>query len=301
MRSVNFISTESFTDLKSCCDGFILYLLQINGTDVPLVPWYLGSDHNENFFKDTRTVGSGGTKNNINPKALIDQGNKSNARIDIYMRYGLITESAHTRARTILGYSVPEADQQVLTVKYTADELAVIMNKATADAHLQFELCIQNKTFLEPDLGIKDYVKVRTLSIGSRSNIESLVIVYAQGGSTTLPPSTRLGRYTHHHLGQVRYTTSACNSCDELTLATHTSVSFKYKVGKNIQFADGYILFISFAIGKSQIPVPLWCTHTSNSCVVWVKNLTNRRVYRTVVKTVYRSNVRGRPSRLHIG
>ena len=54
VKTLHFITRETFCDIKSCCDAFIMYVLQINGSEVPLVPWFCGSDQNEQYFAEVR-------------------------------------------------------------------------------------------------------------------------------------------------------------------------------------------------------------------------------------------------------
>ena len=54
VRALNSVTKKTFDDLVSCCDGLVNYFLQINGKEIVAVPWYLGSEPNEQFWADVR-------------------------------------------------------------------------------------------------------------------------------------------------------------------------------------------------------------------------------------------------------
>lgn len=45
-----FITSLSFADLNSSCDGLIKYFLKIMNKNIPCVPWFLGTDLLEQIF-----------------------------------------------------------------------------------------------------------------------------------------------------------------------------------------------------------------------------------------------------------
>ena len=56
VRALNSITKQTFDDVVSCCDGIMHYIWQINGKGLVAVPWFLGSNPNEQFWADMRLV-----------------------------------------------------------------------------------------------------------------------------------------------------------------------------------------------------------------------------------------------------
>ena len=120
---------------------------------------------------------------------------------------------AHTRGRALLGYTVPETDVKLDTVNFTLEKISEILNQASQHSQNQFNCCLRGEIFQEPGPEIKKRIKIVEDKSCNASNISSLVNLYAHGGRTSLPGSSRLGgRYTEHHLGFVKYTLPECEN-----------------------------------------------------------------------------------------
>ena len=70
----NFISTETFKDVKCCCDGLILYILVLAKyfKDQVLVPWFLTSDVCEQAFAFVRVGRYNGRRTNVDASTLAE-------------------------------------------------------------------------------------------------------------------------------------------------------------------------------------------------------------------------------------
>ena len=211
---------------------------------------------------------------------MVKHGSKFNKKFELSLSAAQATIPAHSRGRCILGFNVPEADKKIELVDLTAEKLGEIMNMASKDAKSQFNSVITGDRFHEPDKGIKTYLKTKIRGICTSKNLASLVNLYGQCGRTTLPGSSRLGRYTLHHLKKVYYS----RSCEVCTMRKPGQVlRFTYKRGKKVITARGKILFLSYVAGKSEFPVNAWCKHVSTSCICWVKQVVNEQFYRTTL------------------
>ena len=70
-----------------------------------------------------------------------------------------------------------------------------------------------------------------------------MVNLYAHGGRTSLPGSSRLdGRYTEHYLGYFKYTYSCELNCDMIFLSKR--IRYKIKIGKKMKIATGYVVLL---------------------------------------------------------
>ena len=218
---------------------------------------------------------------NLDPKELVSTANTINKKTEILSHsYPQRTDQAHTRGRTVLRYSVPEKDINISCVDMSIPDIANIMNDATKDAENQFRLCLKNTIFTEPNLGIKNYITTKTDRTVSMKNVVSLVNMYAQGGQTTLPQTSRMsGRYTLHQLWWIYYLESNCKKCK--ALEQFANVRFMYKTGRVQKSAIGRVLFMLYIVGtRSERPLKSWCRHITSNCIVWVQKTDTGSLYR---------------------
>ena len=185
-------------------------------------------------------------------------------------------KTAHTRARTILGYTVPDSDVKLETVNMTSDEFVEIMNRATDDSEVQLSKCLSGEKYAEPDIGIKSFIKISKVKRCTGKNIGTMVNLYAHGGRTTLPPSSRLsGRQTGHHLGYFTYSQKCSIGCNMLipgnTIQYKRVITNKNKKRVKHTFR-GNIVFLSYFKGKSAYALLAWCQHIYISCICWLRD-----------------------------
>lgn len=102
------VTSQTLKDIICSCDGLILYfqILKKRFPEAKVVPYYLGSDQNEQLFAFIRTSYSGGRSRNLDAIKLAFGMERKNVRSGLSLPEDT-TAIAHTRGRTVLRKAVP--------------------------------------------------------------------------------------------------------------------------------------------------------------------------------------------------
>ncbi|KAL5267646.1 hypothetical protein ACHWQZ_G004630 [Mnemiopsis leidyi] len=104
-----FITHQTFKDIKcSCCaDGLIMYMLSLakDFPNAPVVPYFLGSDSNDQSHADARLTQYAGRSTNLDAITLVRGMERINVKSSLPGKESF--QVAHTRGRTVYKETVP--------------------------------------------------------------------------------------------------------------------------------------------------------------------------------------------------
>ena len=105
-----FIPYETFKDLKCAADGLVLHLLLLKKEfpESPVVPYYLGSDMNEQCFARVRNGRHAGRRTNLDCVTLSQGMEKINLTSALPGNEPF--QIAHTRGKTVMKEAIPLPD-----------------------------------------------------------------------------------------------------------------------------------------------------------------------------------------------
>ena len=284
----HFISSTTYDDINSVCDGFLCLLLYTHHNNLCFCPHMFSSDHPEQAFCFCRIARYSGRRTNISGSDLIDGLERRNRSVEVDSSTNMLDPEpiAHARSRNILDQESHSSFDVQQSRSVTLEDVVITMNKATNYAYYQacqLKGVTLSDHFCDPSLGkteasalrvdfkldtSKDRVMAKIkkkLNVHEAMNLDVSMAIYGNGGRTNLPSASRASRF----YGYVFQEVSLEVICDH---DGHRSFS----IGDIFHGPDGHtgkILAMGYKKHSRGLayPTKTMCKCTGTFRVIWVK------------------------------